>query len=110
MCLTQLVIQVHDAIKEDYFDYVDQMNETLVDFVFAYKTSQTRSLQSPTKYSGITYGDQTNSTVLRKDIENMPLSSLLSVFKQGNEENFTFGTDKTYLKYVIMIVQDTNKL
>ena len=48
----QFAPQVHDAIRENYFDYVERMNETLVDFVFAYKTSQTRSLQSPTKYSG----------------------------------------------------------
>ena len=47
------ITQVHDTIRENYFDYVERMNETLVDFVFAYKTSQTRSLQSPTKYSGL---------------------------------------------------------
>ena len=46
---------MHDIIKESYFEYVERMNETLVDFVFAYKTALTKSVQSPTKYSGTIY-------------------------------------------------------
>ena len=56
------------------------------------------------KYSyfpGMTYGDQSNSTVLRKDVESMPLTSLLDLFQQATGENFTFGADKLYLKLVL---------
>ena len=50
--------------------------------------------------TGITYGDQQISTVLRKDVESMPLTSLLSLFQQATDDNFTFGADKLYLKLV----------
>ena len=50
--------------------------------------------------TGITYGGGTVSTVLKKDVESMPLTSLLALFQQATDENFTFGTDRVYLKLV----------
>merc|ERR1712113_1300370 len=75
------------------------MNETLINLVWAYRTTQAKTLQSPTKYSGITYGDHSGTTVLRKDVEAMPMASLLTTFRHASEEKFAFGSDRLYLKY-----------
>ena len=52
-------------------------------------------------WTGITYGEQSsNTTLMKKDVENMAISSLLASFKEASAESFTFGSDKLFLKYV----------
>ena len=91
--MAQVVIDIIYRYVENFVSGIRKLAENNHRYLKAY-------LLTRPYFPGITYGDQSNSTVLRKDVESMPLTSLLDLFQQATGENFTFGTDKLYLKSV----------